>query len=110
MSYKKHAKLKDAAERRGKRLRDQSFVTVNKRSALCERVRMLVAFNGAKFHGWMRQGSQGNEGELRTIQGVLEEALRFLLGQWICQILPAGRTDAGVSALAMHCQFEAILG
>ena len=59
------------------------------------RVRMSIEFDGSAFSGWQRQGF----GE-RTVQGVLEEALGRLPGAH-GPVHGAGRTDAGVHALAM---------
>lgn len=57
------------------------------------RLRIDLAYDGTDFHGWALQGG------LRTVQGVVEEALRVVLR---CDDAPrvtvAGRTDAGVHA------------
>ncbi len=57
------------------------------------RVRLRVQYDGTDFSGWARQRDR------RTVQGVLEDALRVLLHldeapRTVC----AGRTDAGVHA------------
>lgn len=61
------------------------------------RLRIDLAYDGTAFHGFARQAG------LRTVQGVVEDALRRLSG---CEArtVVAGRTDAGVHALAqvMH--------
>lgn len=58
------------------------------------RLRWDIAYDGGAFHGWARQPG------LRTVQGVLEEALARLLpqGQTVPGLTVAGRTDAGVHA------------
>ncbi|MFZ5787256.1 MAG: tRNA pseudouridine(38-40) synthase TruA, partial [Acidobacteriota bacterium] len=53
----------------------------------------LVEYEGTKFSGWQVQTSG------RTVQGVLLEALRELLGEPGIDLQGAGRTDAGVHAL-----------
>ncbi|PFG18961.1 tRNA pseudouridine(38-40) synthase TruA [Serinibacter salmoneus] len=55
------------------------------------RVRLDLAYDGAASHGWARQPG------LRTVQGVLEEALSTLLRRPV-PVTVAGRTDAGVHA------------
>lgn len=57
------------------------------------RVRLNLGYDGSEFHGWAKQP------ELRTVQGVLEEALAVALR--LAEppgITVAGRTDAGVHA------------
>ena len=57
------------------------------------RLRLDLAYDGTDFSGWARQPG------LRTVQGVLEEALsRALRLPEIPQVTCAGRTDAGVHA------------
>ncbi|MFK0072802.1 tRNA pseudouridine(38-40) synthase TruA [Arthrobacter woluwensis] len=53
------------------------------------RVRMGLAYDGAPFRGWAVQPG------LRTVQGVLEEALGMVLRRPV-RLTVAGRTDAGV--------------
>src|SRR5690606_2288317 len=59
------------------------------------RVRLTLEYDGSGFLGWQRQPS----GE-RTVQATLEEAFARLPGEH-GSVLAAGRTDAGVHALAM---------
>jgi tRNA pseudouridine38-40 synthase len=57
------------------------------------RVRLDLGYDGAGFSGWASQPG------LRTVQGVLEEALRVVLRLPVPPSLTvAGRTDAGVHA------------
>ena len=60
------------------------------------RLRFDVAYDGSDFHGWARQKPAGGE-ELRTVQGVLEDALSLIL-RCPVDLTVAGRTDAGVHA------------
>jgi len=59
------------------------------------RVRLLLEYDGTGFQGWQRQPS----GE-RTVQGAVEAAFASLPGEH-GTVNAAGRTDAGVHALAM---------
>ncbi len=54
--------------------------------------RLTLEYDGSRFHGWARQPA------LRTVQGVLEDALADLAGEPVPTVC-AGRTDAGVHAL-----------
>ncbi len=60
--------------------------------------KLTISYNGHGFHGWQIQPG------LPTVQGTLADALRRITGE---QVLPqgAGRTDAGVHALAQVCSF-----
>lgn len=58
-----------------------------------------VSYNGARFHGFERQP------HLRTVQGSIEKALSALCGKTTL-IKGAGRTDAGVHALAQRFSFQ----
>ena len=53
--------------------------------------RLLLEYDGSDFAGWARQPG------LRTVQGVLEEALGRVLRREV-QLTVAGRTDSGVHA------------
>ena len=63
------------------------------------RMKIVVAYLGAPFHGWQRQRGQ------RTVQGELERALSKCVGGSRITIMGAGRTDAGVHASGQtaHC-------
>ncbi len=65
-------------------------------SAPLVRLRLDLAYDGTRFAGWARQA-----GGLRTVQGVLEEALAIAIGRAAGpepRLVVAGRTDAGVHA------------
>jgi len=65
--------------------------------------RLTIEYEGTKFSGWQVQAHG------RTVQGVLLEALRELLGEREIDLQGAGRTDAGVHALgqvaSLRCRF-----
>jgi tRNA pseudouridine38-40 synthase len=62
--------------------------------------KLIVEYDGSGFSGWQVQP------ELRTVQGVIEAALRKHLGYEI-KITGAGRTDAGVHAIDQCANFQA---
>jgi tRNA pseudouridine38-40 synthase len=55
-------------------------------------VKLTITYDGTEYHGWQIQPG------MRTIQGVLREAIEGLLGRKV-RVCGASRTDAGVSAL-----------
>ncbi len=57
------------------------------------RYKLTFEYDGAQFRGWQKQP------DLRTVEGVIEEALSTLYQQEI-DIVGQGRTDAGVHAKA----------
>src|SRR5437870_5184325 len=63
-------------------------------------VRLDLAYDGTDFRGWARQRG------VRTVQGVLAEALIKLLGSEP-KLSVAGRTDAGVHAEGQVASFRA---
>lgn len=63
------------------------------------RYQVILAYDGTHFHGSQRQL------ESRTVQGVVEQALRKL--NWEAEsVLLAGRTDAGVHASGQVVAFD----
>ena len=95
------------ARKLAKRARKSASGGVNKRDPMCTRYRMLLAYDGRTFHGWQKQHPPG-QAPLRTVEGVLEECLRPVIGQRL-KFFPSGRTDAGVSAAGQVAQFDAVL-
>jgi len=65
-------------------------------------VRIDLAYDGTGFRGWARQRDRN----VRTVEGVLTEALGKLLGDEP-KLSVAGRTDAGVHAEGQVASFEA---
>lgn len=62
-------------------------------------IRLVISYDGTDFCGWQIQASE------RTVQGVLEEALRRLLGRET-RVIVAGRTDSGVHANGQVVNFS----
>lgn len=62
-------------------------------------IRLTLAYDGSPFAGWQVQP------DARTVQGDLEAAIRRLTGEEV-RALSAGRTDAGVHALAQVASFQ----
>ncbi len=61
-------------------------------------IKLTISFDGTDYSGWQRQSNA------RTIQGDLEDKLSLMTAENIV-IHGAGRTDAGVHALAMTAHF-----
>ena len=60
---------------------------------MSQRLKLIVAYDGAAFAGWQSQTHR------KTVQDQLEGAFQKIAGQRI-RVHGAGRTDAGVHALA----------
>ncbi len=68
------------------------------------RLKLTIEFDGTEFKGWQLQKT----GE-RTVQGCLQEALTRLPGNH-SPVFAAGRTDAGVHAVAMVAHVDTDIG
>lgn len=64
------------------------------------RRRLDLAYDGTDFHGWARQ-----KGDLRTVQGILEDNLSMILRHDV-ELTVAGRTDAGVHSAGQVAHFD----
>src|SRR3954453_15708053 len=63
------------------------------------RWKLTIEYDGGPFMGWQRQGHGP------SVQQTLEEALQRMIGE-DGQFIAAGRTDAGVHALAMSAHVD----
>jgi tRNA pseudouridine38-40 synthase len=63
------------------------------------KLRLVLEYDGSAFRGWAAQPGQ------RTVEGELREALAKLFPDW-SELVVAGRTDAGVHALANVASVE----
>ena len=61
---------------------------------------MTFSYDGTSFHGYQKQPN------LRTIEGELEGALKFISGGEEIVIHSSGRTDRGVHALNQYAHFD----
>lgn len=62
--------------------------------------RMVLEYDGSRYDGWQKQGNTE-----QTIQGKVEHVLERMTGQAV-EVHGAGRTDAGVHALAQVANFH----
>ncbi|MDF1646068.1 MAG: tRNA pseudouridine(38-40) synthase TruA [Legionellaceae bacterium] len=63
------------------------------------RIALIIEYDGSQYHGWQSQP------ELRTVQGVLEQALTQVANQEI-RVVYSGRTDTGVHATHQVVHFD----
>ncbi|MEW5806316.1 MAG: tRNA pseudouridine(38-40) synthase TruA [Acidobacteriota bacterium] len=64
-------------------------------------IRMILQYVGTKYHGWQIQENAF------SIQEIIEEKLSLILNEKV-RIIGAGRTDAGVHALAQVANFKTL--
>ncbi|MDD2457218.1 MAG: tRNA pseudouridine(38-40) synthase TruA [Eubacteriales bacterium] len=69
----------------------------------CRRIALLLEYDGFDFHGFQDQG------DLRTVQQVVQDALRDLSGESDLQIVSSSRTDQGVHARGLVCHLDTTL-
>ena len=63
------------------------------------RLKLTLSYDGTKFRGWAAQPG------LRTVEGAVGDALGAIFASW-SGLAVAGRTDAGVHALANVCSVD----
>ncbi len=68
------------------------------------RYRLTVAYDGTHFHGWQKQRAADGDQDLRTAQGVLEQAVIEAVREPVT-LIGASRTDAGVHAVGQVAAF-----
>ena len=61
---------------------------------------MTFSYDGTNFNGYQKQPKE------RTVQKVIEDALKEINGGKLVNLCASGRTDAGVHALAQKAHFE----
>ncbi len=62
-------------------------------------IRLVVEYDGTRYHGWQKQP------RVLTIQEVIENSLQQIMQQYT-PVMAAGRTDAGVHAVAQVASFR----
>ncbi len=67
---------------------------------LTRNVKLVIAYNGAAYHGWQRQADG-----LATVQQAVEDAATRVMGHRVT-VHGAGRTDAGVHADGQTANFH----
>jgi tRNA pseudouridine38-40 synthase len=72
---------------------------VDKKVCLVRNIKLTIEYDGTAFHGWQIQPG------LRTIQGVMQKRITQITQEKVT-LLGAGRTDAGVHALAQVANFQ----
>lgn len=69
-------------------------------------IKLTIEYDGTNYCGWQVQnGKRKEEGIKQSIQEIIEKTLRRILQENI-KLIVAGRTDAGVHALAQVANFK----
>ena len=80
----------------------------NKCSLRSRNFKLEIEYDGRHYHGWQVQnGKRTTDYGRRTIQETLEKTLQKILQEKI-KLIVAGRTDAGVHALAQVANFKSL--
>lgn len=69
------------------------------------RYKVILAYDGTRYHGFQRQSRDHGHVETQTVQGLVESSLQKM-GWREGSILAAGRTDAGVHASGQVIAFD----
>jgi tRNA pseudouridine38-40 synthase len=72
---------------------------VGEKACLVRNIKLTIEYDGTAYHGWQIQPG------LQTIQGVVREQIVQITQQEV-NLIGAGRTDAGVHALAQVASFK----
>jgi len=65
---------------------------------------LTLSYDGTDFCGWQRQDKSDGGKSVRTVQGVVEDALKKMLGVHV-DLQGSGRTDSGVHAAGQAANF-----
>jgi tRNA pseudouridine38-40 synthase len=65
-----------------------------------QNIRLTICYDGTDYSGWQRQKDK------KTIQGIIEKAIRKVTGETDLKLYGSGRTDAGVHALGQVANFK----
>jgi tRNA pseudouridine38-40 synthase len=63
-------------------------------------IKLTISYDGSDYSGWQRQKDK------KTIQGIIEEAIRKITGETDLKLYGSGRTDAGVHAIGQVANFK----
>lgn len=70
-------------------------------------IRLFLRYDGTELNGWQMQNIDGKENpDVKTVQGILNRALRTLLADEKICVVGCSRTDAGVHACEYCASFD----
>lgn len=73
-------------------------------------IKLTIQYEGTKYNGWQIQNTQDiHQKNVITIQGIMKKTIEKITGE-DANIIAAGRTDAGVHALAQIASFRTSSG